>query len=109
MLLLAASHGKPIPPWVVFSGWVPNETTQVAPIRQLTEKIQMVLGDTPRGRAIRELNEHIYLHGATASRLGPKSQRVIPGLIRLMVVPRDALLLALKQDELASLRLQLQR
>lgn len=102
MLLLAASYGRSLPPWVVFSGRVPDGTTQVAAIGQLVDKIDIIAGETSRAHPIREAVENLYRHRATPDRLGPESLRVIPGRVHLMVVPRETLDHSLRRGDLAS-------
>ena len=102
MLLLAASHMKPLPPWAVFSGRVPDGTTRVAGIGQLVEKIDIIAGEIPRAQPIRETVKKMYQDRATPDRLGPESLRTIPGQVHLMVVPRETLDRALGRGDLTS-------
>ena len=102
MLLLAALHNKSLPSWAVFSGKVPDGTTRVVAIRRLAEKIDITLGESSRGRPIREVVEAMYRHQATPDRLGPANHRVVPGGVHLMVVPRETLDRSLRRDDLAS-------
>jgi hypothetical protein len=86
--LYAASVEQTVPPWALFSAALKPGTLRLRTTRSLVEKVRLALGKEGGTEHITPLVLGMYQRerGSTEACIGPQSQRVLPGAVRLLIV-----------------------